>query len=437
MSNYQHLLTKAFNTPLAVDASYARTFFSALANRMGGVDKLIDLDGNAIDANAMQVEASSYNKGRATSRSYQVIDGIAVVPVDGSLVHKLGALHPYSGMTGYDGIHRKLTEAMSDDSVRGVMLDIDSPGGMVNGCFDLADIIARYRDIKPIWSLGYDMHTSAAQLIASSCSHRLVTQTAITGSVGVIMAHTNIEKMMEQKGAEITLITAGKHKAEGNPYEALPDDVKDKWTKQLESLRLSFATKVADYSGKEVKDILATEAACFEGQAAVEVGFANEVVNGSDALAVMSEHLNAQSTTTVDMGASMTKATQDPKKGATASPEENPTPEANTPEPQTTEQTTDASAVDAERDRVMGILGLPEAKGREALANKLAGTAGMSVEAAKDLLSAAPEAVSQRDDAALAALGQQHGASLSSNVGSDVDNDDATAVALLVGNSKK
>ena len=200
MSNYQHLLTKAFNTPLAVDASYARTFFSALANRMGGVDKLIDLDGNALDANAMQVEASSYNKGRATSRSYQVIDGIAVVPVDGSLVHKLGALHPYSGMTGYDGIHRKLTEAMSDDSVRGVMLDIDSPGGMVNGCFDLADIIARYRDIKPIWSLGYDMHTSAAQLIASSCSHRLVTQTAITGSVGVIMAHTNIEKMMEQKG---------------------------------------------------------------------------------------------------------------------------------------------------------------------------------------------------------------------------------------------
>lgn len=421
MSNYQHLLTKAFNTPLAVDASYARTFFSALANRIGGVDKLIDLDGNTLDAKEMQIEASVFSKERSTSRPYEFIDGIAVIPVDGSLVHKLGSLHPYSGMTGYDGIHRQLTQAMGDNGVRGVMLDIDSPGGMVNGCFDLADIIARYRDIKPIWSLGYDMHTSGAQLIASSCSHRLVTQTAITGSVGVIMAHTNIEKMMEQKGAEITLITAGKHKAEGNPYEALPDDVKEKWTKQLESLRLSFATKVADYSGKEVKDILATEAACFEGQAAVEVGFANEVVNGSDALAVMSEHLNAQGTTTVDMGASMTKVTQDPKKGATASPEENPTPEANTPEPQTTEQTTDASAVDAERDRVMGILGLPEAKGREALANKLAGTAGMSVEAAKDLLSAAPEAVSQRDDAALAALGQQHGSSLSADNGEQDD----------------
>lgn len=430
MSNYQHLLTKAFNTPLAVDASYARTFFSALANRMGGVDKLIDLDGNALDANAMQVEASSFNKGRSTSRSYQVIDGIAVVPVDGSLVHKLGALHPYSGMTGYDGIHRKLTEAMSDDSVRGIMLDIDSPGGMVSGCFDLADIIARYRDIKPIWSLGYDMHTSAAQMIASSCSHRLVTQTAITGSVGVIMAHTNIEKMMEQKGTEITLITAGKHKADGNPYEALPDDVKNKWTKQLETLRLSFATKVANYSGKKVEDILATEAACFEGQAAVEVGFANEVVNGSDALAVMSEHLNAQSTTTVDMGASMTTQAKDPKKGATASQEENPTPEANTPEPQENEQTNDASAVDAERERVMGIIGLPEAKGRESLAHKLANKAGMSVEDAKDILASAPEAVSQRDDAALAALGQQHGSSLSAD-GGEQDNDVAKRQARL------
>jgi len=433
MRSYQHLLTKAFNTPLAVDASYARVFFSGLAGRIGGVDKLIDLDGTVLDAKAMQIEASSFTKDRPTSRNFQVVDGIAIIPVDGSLVHKLGALHPYSGMTGYDGILRKLNEAMSDDGVRGVLLDIDSPGGMVSGCFDLADMIARLREIKPIWSLGYDMHCSAAQMLASSCSHRLITQTGVAGSVGVIMAHTNIKKLLENQGVEITLIKAGKHKADGNPYDALPKDVQAKWETQLEKVRTMFATKAANYMGKSVDDVLATEAECFEGQAAVDVGFANEVVNGSDAVTVMLEHLDAQKNTIVDMGASMTKETTPLKAEATEQPEQTlPEGSQTAQEPQASSQQPEASAADVERNRVLGIIGLPEATGREALATKLANNPAIDVEMAKELLGAAPTAAAQRDDQALAALGQEHGDPLGSNVGDDTNDKDAAAVSLLV-----
>jgi ClpP class serine protease len=72
--------------------------------------------------------------------------GIAVIPISGTLVQKLGSLRPYSGMTGYDGIRQAFLTAMEDQDVSGICLDIDSPGGEVAGCFDLVDVIYSSRE---------------------------------------------------------------------------------------------------------------------------------------------------------------------------------------------------------------------------------------------------------------------------------------------------
>ena len=120
-------------------------------------------------------------------------------------------------MTGYNGIIARLQQAASDPMVDGILLDMDTPGGMVAGAFDCADIIARVRDIKPVWALANDMNCSAAQLLASAASRRLVTQTARTGSIGVMMAHSNYGAALEKQGVEITLIYSGSHKVDGNP----------------------------------------------------------------------------------------------------------------------------------------------------------------------------------------------------------------------------
>lgn len=154
------------------------------------------------------------------------MNGIAVLPVSGTLVSRTRALQPYSGMTGYNGIIARLQQAASDPMVDGILLDMDTPGGMVAGAFDCADIIARVRDIKPVWALANDMNCSAGQLLASAASRRLVTQTARTGSIGVMMAHSNYGAVLEKQGVEITLIYSGSHKVDGNPYSHLPDDVR-------------------------------------------------------------------------------------------------------------------------------------------------------------------------------------------------------------------
>ena len=425
MNNLQHLISNTFNRPLALEAGYARVFFSALSQRLGNVVQLTDTDGQILRENDMKKVATGFSRSRSSDRSYQVVDGIAIIPIDGTLVHKYGYVKPISGMTGYDGIMHRLTEAISDPEVKGALLDMDTPGGMVAGCFDLADKIAEMRKIKPIWSLGYDMHCSAGQMIASACSRRLITQTGVAGSVGVIMAHTNIEKMLDQQGVEITLVTAGDHKADGNPYQSLPKEVREKWQSEAESTRQMFAGKAAEYMGVDINTILSTEAQVYEGQSAVDVGFANEVVNGLDAVQIMAEQFKKKQTT-FDMGAAMTvQAEQQPvatgeQAAAPATPqnqaeEQQPTTEQPQSSAQSDESTDPATK---ERERCMGIIGLEEAKGREALAHQLASNPKISVDEAKAMLASVPVSAAATNNSALMALAEEHGDPLGDDVGS-------------------
>ncbi|MCL9783655.1 S49 family peptidase [Vibrio sp. S4M6] len=431
--NLAHIANQAFNRPIALEPGYARVFYSVLASEMG-IGRLIDgSTGEVLDAKAMAQEASMYRanngskEGEDRQRYYQLINGVAVLPVSGSLVHKYGSIRPYSGMTGYDGIIARLSYAIRDPEVRGVLMDFDTPGGQVAGCFDAADMISRFGSEKPVWSLGYDMHCSAGEALSSACSRRLITQTGVAGSVGVVMMHANLEELMKNRGAEITLIHSGAHKVDGNPYEKLPDNVRSKLQSEIDTARQSFAEKVAVNIGMDVKAVLDTEAATYTGQEAVDIGFADEVVNGCDAVGLMIEHLDALSSKIVDMGATMTKETNQPE--AQAAPKVAQASNENT-QPQI-----DGTAVaTAERERVLGILGCDQAQGRQKMAHKLASMPSMSVDDAKELLaSAATETSNDSAQNAIAAISAEHGEPLdaSASLNKDIDSDEEQCAALV------
>lgn len=94
-----------------------------------------------------------------------------------------------------------------------------------------------------MWALASDTACSAAYLLASACSRRLITQTGTVGSIGVLMAHRCVEKALEIAGVDVTLIYAGAHKVDGNPYSQLPDDVRDEFQLSINSTREQFAQK--------------------------------------------------------------------------------------------------------------------------------------------------------------------------------------------------
>lgn len=352
--NLPHILSQATNAPLLLEPAYARVFFCALGRESGAASIQIPQKQENIDQGGMALVTDDFmSGGKPRARFYQVTEGIAVLPVSGTLVHKLGGMRPFSGMTGYDGITARLQQAISDPEVKGILLDIDSPGGQAAGAFDCADMIYRLRQQKPVWALANDMACSGAMLLASACSRRLVTQTARIGSIGVVMAHTSYASLLEQEGIDITLIYSGSHKVDLNDTQALPESVRMDYQQRMDDARLMFAEKVSQYTGLSVDTVMETEAATYDGQAGIDAGLADEMVNAADAVTVMAAALKIKT------------------KGG------------NMPELTVTE------AAAQENQRVMGIIACPEAKGREALAQMLAGQPGMSVTQAQAILAAA------------------------------------------------
>lgn len=435
LRNLPHIASMAFNEPLLLEPAYARVFFCALAGQLG-ITRLTDtVSGTTLDAEQMAEPLMLFGNDEAGPRpvrGYQVEKGIAVLPVAGTLVSKTRSLQPYSGMTGYNGVIARLQQAISDPEVDGILLDMDTPGGMVAGAFDCADIIARARDIKPVWALANDMNCSAGQLIASAASRRLVTQTARTGSIGVMMAHSNYGQVLKSQGVEVTLIYSGEHKVDGNPYEKLPKDVREAFQARIDATRQMFAEKVAGYTGMSVQAVLDTEAAVFSGQESVDSGLADELVNNTDALAVMREALDTHRKifTGVNMKtATASAAVNTPVAAASdSSPANNEIVATHTTAP-LTQQAPDVAeqinaAVAAENGRIMGILNCEEAQGREAQARALAETPGMTVETAQRILAAAPQSAQARSETALDRQMESAPGALSANTPSSDEADD-------------
>ncbi|WP_028302623.1 S49 family peptidase [Oceanospirillum beijerinckii] len=414
MKNYPHLSARVLNTPLLVEPGYARVFFSALASRLGIV-QLSDAEGEILTGEKLQVDLGSFGgrRDQEKSRSYPVYNGVAVLPVSGSLVHKSGHLNPYSGMTGYDGIIARAANAFADPDVKGVLMDKDTPGGEVSGCFDTSRTLRQLADAsgKELWSLCHDMHCSAGMALASAAHRRLITQTGVAGSVGVVMAHTNYAKMLGENGVEVTLIHSGQHKVDGNPYEQLSAEVLAKFQAGTDNIRQMFAQLMADHMGLSVEEILATEAATFTGQAAVDVGFADELINGNEAIHYFSEYLAGRGQTitigskTMDEGNKPAEGTEHKsladQSGTTQVAEQPPVNSeaqqpASTPAAQQSAavpvDTGAADAAAAMQARIGGILQAEEAKGCKETANYLAFNTNLTKEEAIGVMATIPAA---------------------------------------------
>lgn len=267
--NLPLLAQRLFNTPLALHPLKAEVVMAALSERFG-----ITRIGAFSQWEDDDREAFS-RKGRDSG--YDVVGGIAIIPIHGTLVQKLGSLRPYSGMTGYDGIRQAFLTALTDNAVKGIMLDIDSPGGEVAGCFDLVDEIYQARGTKPIWSVLTESAYSAAYAIASAADRIVVPRTGGVGSVGVIVMHCDWTQKIKDDGLAVTIITYGDRKAESNPYRKLSEQARDAIQKDVAAMGELFVSTVARNRGISFDTIRDTQAATFIAADGVELGLADAI----------------------------------------------------------------------------------------------------------------------------------------------------------------
>jgi capsid assembly protease len=204
-----------------------------------------------------------------------------VIEICGVLIHRGGWIGQSSGQTSYEGIAAQIEAAASDPAVRGLALEIDSFGGEVAGVFDLADRIRAIRGSKPVWAFVAEHAFSAGYALASQADRILLPRSGALGSIGVVVLHADLSGHLEEEGVRVTLIHSGARKVDGNPYEPLPDAVRDDIQREIDVLRFLFTeTVAAGRAGRLSQDAaMATEAATFRGADAVAAGLADEVTD--------------------------------------------------------------------------------------------------------------------------------------------------------------
>lgn len=268
--NLPHLAQKLFNTPLAIHPQKAEVIVSSLTERLGITQ---------IRSAMMEDDDEYFSRKARKDSGYDVLEGIAIIPVYGTLVQKLGTLRPYSGMTGYDGIRRVFLTAVNDPEVKGICLDIDSPGGEVAGCFDLVDLIYAERGKKPIHAILSENAFSAAYAIASAADKIYVPCTGGVGSVGVIVIHCDWSQHIKDDGLKVSIITYGNRKAESNPYVALSDEAKAAIQHDVDEMGRLFVSTVSRNRGLSETVLRNTQAACYLAAEGVQMGLADAVAS--------------------------------------------------------------------------------------------------------------------------------------------------------------
>lgn len=318
-------------------------------------------------------------------RPYNVQGGTLFIPIKGMLVHDYGyAVGDW--LTGYTYIAKAFERGMGDDEVDRIAMVVSSGGGMVSGNFDLVDKIFAMRGQKPIQAFVNESAYSAAYSLASAADEISMTRTAGVGSIGVVMAHVDLSGMMNEAGVKVTFIHAGDHKVDGNPYEPLSDDVKNRMQVRIDSVYDIFVSTVARNRGLDESAVRDTQALTYGASDAISVGLADEVLPFEDAVAAFSGALNDDPDDDPDQNPgdqSMTKPTS-------SSPVEQ---ETNASQDQLDAARAEGrtEGATAERTRIQSILNCEAAANRGAVASHLALNTNMPAEEAISILQVTPE----------------------------------------------
>ncbi|WP_312469387.1 signal peptide peptidase SppA [Brucella sp.] len=211
----------------------------------------------------------------------------AVIPVYGVLAQRMDLMSEISGGVSYQSLKRSIHEALANDDVKAVVLDIDSPGGAVPGTDELASEIRALRGgDKPIIAQVNSLAASAAYWIASAADEIVVTPSGRAGSIGVYTSHDDVSAYLEKNGVKRTYISAGKYKVEGNEVEPLGEDARQFIQDRVDYSYRRFVEAVAEGRG-------VTKSKVEEGFGQGRVFFAQELLDRgmADRIATLDETL--------------------------------------------------------------------------------------------------------------------------------------------------
>ena len=178
------------------------------------------------------------------SRSVSIRDGTAIIPVHGVITARTTLFSLFAGGTSLEDLAKDFSEALNNNEVTSILLDIDSPGGVAVGPYEMAEMIFKGRSKKPIYSYIGRNGSSAAYWLASATEKIFVNPSALVGSIGVVTTIPVQEQpdMDGYKNIEIVSSNANLKRPDPKTKEGLAEI-----RRELDDLESTFIESIAKY----------------------------------------------------------------------------------------------------------------------------------------------------------------------------------------------
>jgi len=229
--------------------------------------------------------AASYLFSGFFSDDAYLKDKIVIIPIRGMI--SLGSMSvPFGEQVSSEIIVDYIVQANKEGSIKGIILDINSPGGTVVASKEISDAIKGSE--KPVVALLREVSASGAYWIASSADKIVADPLTVTGSIGVMGSYLEFSGLMEEYGIGYERIISGKYKDMGSPFRELNDEEREILTEKMQKVHLFFIADVANnrnLSPEVVKEI--AESDVYFGYEAKELGMVDYLGNKNTAINVI------------------------------------------------------------------------------------------------------------------------------------------------------
>jgi len=215
-------------------------------------------------------------------------NGVAMVPVQGTLAYNPDPFEMlYDGVEDSRNVMGMIHDAAGNPDVAGILLRMDTPGGMMLGGPEIADAVSLARRRKPVVAHAGGLCCSLGYMIASQADEIISNRSAIVGSIGVIASVTDYSKLLENHGIRFEYFTnkEAKFKGAGAMGTSLTDEQRNQLQAQVDSAFGVFKSMVL--SARPQVKTEAMQGQTFRGSEAKSLGLVDRVGDESFAIGVL------------------------------------------------------------------------------------------------------------------------------------------------------
>jgi protease-4 len=180
---------------------------------------------------------------------------------------------------------KQLDRYRDDDTIKAIVLRINSPGGAVGPAQEILREVEKIRTKKKIVASLGTVAASGGYYIASGANLIMANRGTITGSIGVIMQFTNVEGLTKKIGLDFFNLKAGRYKDVGSPFRTMSPEDKAYLQGFLDNIYQQFVSDVAHNRKIPVAKLKTlAEGRIYTGEEAKQVGLVDEFGNLPDAI---------------------------------------------------------------------------------------------------------------------------------------------------------